>query len=168
MNGRSVSNAGGGAERGVHVIRLRGPWEYRVLSGGSASRQEAFPQTGRMRMPADWGDALGADFRGRVEFSRRFARPTGLVSDQRVDLVLDGVDARARVLLNDAHLLEIPPGGSASRVEIGALLADRNRLIVEVELHEIEAPGKAVVRPPGREHLPGGLFGEVRLEIHPE
>lgn len=113
-------------------------------------------------MPADWGESLGPDFRGRVQYRRRFNRPTGLLPAQRVDLVLAGVDARAKVLLNDRPLLEIPPGGEPARIDVAARLQDRNLLVVEVELPRWE---EGVARPAGREHLPGGLYGEVRLEI---
>ena len=176
MNAGAESNTNGAAERRVHVIRLRGPWEYRVLRGGSPSRSQAARQQGRMQMPADWGETLGDDFRGRVAYTRHFARPTGLRPDLRVELVLTGVDALGTASLNGTALLEIPPGGGVSRVEIGSMLRDRNRLVVEVELPEphaeVAAAGRETnsaapsVRPPGREQSPGGLFGEVRLEIH--
>jgi hypothetical protein len=116
-------------------------------------------------MPADWGDTLGDGFHGRVEYAREFARPTGLRPGQRVELVLAGVDAFGSAALNDSPLLEVPAGGGESRVEIAALLEDRNRLVVEVELPAVDSHAAPVVRPPGREHSPGGLYGEVRLEI---
>jgi beta-galactosidase/beta-glucuronidase len=137
-----------------HLIRLRGPWQYRVL--------EPHEATGRITMPADWGATLGANFRGRVQYVRRFNRPTGLVPGQPVDLVFDGVDALAVVTLNDRPLLEIPPGGEPARIDIAGLLEERNTLVVEVSLPDDEI----VKRPAGREHSPGGLYGEVRLEIH--
>lgn len=114
-------------------------------------------------MPCDWSVSLGADFRGRVAYTRRFRRPTGLAPGQRVELVLDGVDALGWVSLNGTRLLEIPPGGAPARIEIAELLADRNELVVEVELPAAES---RPLRPAGREHSAGGHFGEVRLEIH--
>jgi beta-galactosidase/beta-glucuronidase len=140
----------------THRIRLRGPWRFRVLSEQPA-------RSGRVALPCDWSTSLGADFRGRVAYTRRFQRPTGLSPGQRVELVLDGVDAFGSVSLNGSGLLEIPPGGAPARVDIAPLLTDRNELVVEVELPSAD---EAVVRPPGREHSPGGLYGEVRLEIH--
>lgn len=140
----------------THRIRLRGPWRFRVLSEQPA-------RSGRVTMPCDWSTSLGADFRGRVAYTRRFQRPTGLSPGQRVELVLDGVDAFGSASLNGSRLLEIPPGGKPARVDIAPLLADRNALVVEVEL---PPAGEEPMRPPDREQSPGGLYGEVRLEIH--
>jgi len=114
-------------------------------------------------MPCDWSASLGVDFCGRVAYTRRFQRPTGLSPSQRVELVFDGVDAFASVSLNGSPLMEIPPGGEQARVDVGPLLSERNELVVEVELPSAE---EQPMRPPGREQSPGGLYGEVRLEIH--
>jgi hypothetical protein len=117
-------------------------------------------------MPADWGESLGTGFRGRVEYSRCFNRPTGLEPGQRVDLVLEGLDAFGSVALNGQRLGDIDAGAAAVRIDISSLLADRNHLVVEVELPSADDSGNSPQRPAGREHLPGGLYGEVRLEIH--
>jgi hypothetical protein len=161
----------GDANDRVHIIRLRGPWEYRVLAVDTttASPPDATQATlpaGRIPMPADWGQPLGADFHGRVEYTRSFNRPTGLAAEQRVELVLAGLDAFGSATFNQQPLGEIPPGGAAARFNIGPLLLDRNTLVVEVELPRSDERADCVtLRPAGREHLPGGLYGEVRLEI---
>ncbi len=154
-----------------HVIRLRGPWEYRLvastspLAGGSRGAQTGeLPPSGRITMPADWGSTLGADFRGRVAYHRRFGRPTGLGSADRVELVIVRVDALGSVQLNGEWLGEIPAGGQAWRCNVTTRLTRRNELIVEVELPHVTDDRPPVSRP-GREGLPGGLVGEVRLEI---
>ena len=152
----------------AHVIRLRGPWEYRplfrlaILPGGSQRRETCdLPAAGRIAVPGDWGATLGADFRGRVAYRRPFGCPTGLAAADRVDLVIERVDAYGRALLNGQSLGEIPAGGCLWRREITAGLRPRNELVVEVELPGGDPPPAR----PGREDRPGGLVGEVRLEI---
>ncbi len=140
-----------------HVIRLRGPWEYRAWASPSAV-------AGRITLPADWGSTLGPDFRGRVAYRRRFGCPTGLEPGDRVDLVIDRVDALGSVRLNDEPLGDIPVGGQAWRCDVTRRLGRRNELTVEVELPRVR-DGEPPPARPGREGLPGGLVGEVRLEI---
>ena len=57
----------------MHVIRLRGPWEYEPLAhtfiaadGTRHESTESLPPRGRVHLPADWGTTLGPEFRGRV------------------------------------------------------------------------------------------------------
>jgi beta-galactosidase/beta-glucuronidase len=116
-------------------------------------------------MPADGGAAPGADFRGRVSYRRRFGRPTGLDAADRVELVIDCVGAFGCVALNGQELGEIAAGGSPWRCDITARLQPRNELAIEVELPQLAADGPSLVRP-GRDGLPGGLIGEVRLEMY--
>jgi hypothetical protein len=75
----------------MHVIRLRGPWHQEPLPGGS------------------------------VRYSRRFHRPTGLESGDRVFLVLDG--SAAAVVLNGQ-----PLALGSGRYDITELLAAKNLL----------------------------------------
>ncbi len=154
-----------------HIIRLRGPWEYRPLArtfllpgGSSRTENNELPPPGRIAMPSDWSATLGPDFRGRVAYHRRFGRPTGLGAADRVELVVERVDALGSVRLNGETLGEIPAGGQAWRCDVTARLAPRNELIVEVELPQGADRSPPIPRP-GRAGLPGGLVGEVRLEI---
>jgi len=156
---------------GPHVIRLRGPWEYEPLArlvpnADGTQREEThdLPPAGRSEMPADWGATLGVDFRGRVRYIRRFGCPTGLGPRERVWLVFEGADATAVARLNERPLVEICGLGSATRIDVTDLLAQRNLLVVDVELPPLDAAAERAARP-GREGLPGGLIGEVRLEI---
>ena len=78
----------------MHTIRLRGPWQleplerYLIHDDGRVERvAEGLPASSRMTMPADWADAFGADFFGRVRYHRVFQKPTGLETGQRVWLV---------------------------------------------------------------------------------
>jgi hypothetical protein len=154
-----------------HVIRLRGPWEYCPLArtimladGSHRFETNNLPAAGRITMPADWGETLGADFRGRVSYLRRFGRPTGLAAADRVELVVDCADAFGCVALNGQRLGDIAAGGLPWRCDITARLRTRNELVIEVELPHLTADSPSLARS-GREGLPGGLIGEVRLEI---
>ncbi len=154
-----------------HIIRLRGPWQYEPLartlllpSGEVETEGGDLPPPGRIQMPADWGDSLGPDFRGRVRYQRRFGSPTGLSSGDRVELVVEAVDARGRVSVNGTSLGEIYFADPPARFDITARLLPSNLLIVEVELPRLSSESPPLPRP-GRDGLPGGLIGEVRLEI---
>ena len=137
-----------------HAIRLRGPWRCQT------SLEEP---SQRCTVPGDWGELLGDDFRGEVIYSRNFGRPTGLEPEDSVELVIEQVDPQASVLLNGRLLGEIPPGGQAWRRSISDQLEARNELQVRLSMLAEQAPA----RPPGREGTPGGILGEVRLEIIP-
>jgi hypothetical protein len=156
----------------MHVIRLRGPWEYeplaRVWVGAGGARREdrdSLPSAGRGQLPADWGLTLGADFRGRVRYSRRFGLPTNLEPHEQVWLVAEGVDYSGTLELNGTALGEVTGYiGPPAEFNITRILSERNVLVFEIELANYE-PGATVPHRPGREHLPGGPIGEVRLEI---
>ena len=152
-----------------HVIRLRGPWQCAPLArtvllanGQTANEQGSLPAGGRIELPADWGALLGNDFRGRIRFNRRFGLPTGIEPEQRIDLVIECVDAFGHASLNGESLG--PLGSNAARFDVTRQLKPRNELEVIVELPRLSAESAPLPRP-GREHLPGGLIGEVRLEI---
>lgn len=150
----------------LHVIRLRGPWEYvvcarfhaagdrdagatelaRVLATESTAD---LPPPGRVTMPASWANTLGPDFRGRVAFRRAFGKPTGLTSDEEVWLVCDGADPRASLELNDEPLGTVAGPGSPVEFDVTTRLRERNVLLAVVESAD----------------RAGGLSGEVRLEI---
>jgi hypothetical protein len=170
-----------------HTIRLRGPWNFQplarviLLADGSERRDESIlPTGGVIVLPADWGGLLGAGFHGLVRFTRRFARPTGLDDRTRVWLIIEDVDWQARVTLNghtlgQNQLKDSPPRPLALspaptclpcpvRFDITALLAERNELALEILLPALAAGVPPLARP-GREHLPGGPIGLVRLAI---
>lgn len=139
----------------LHPIRLHGPWQVRVVqqTAGSADLPKVFS----CRVPGDWTEPLGHEFRGMVRAERPFNRPTGLEPGQPVYLVVEQVDFRGEVTLNDRPL---GPVGldHALRHEITELLIEHNRLSIEVEI-------PLNCQRPDRESLGGGLLGEVRLEI---
>jgi len=157
--------------RPPHVIRLRGPWEYRLvetappLAGGPPGTAVGeLPPSDWVVMPADWNVTLGPSFCGRVAFHRRFGRPTGLGPADRVDLVIDGVGPSGSVRLNGESLGEIPLGWQVWRCDVTTRLRQRNELIVEIERPPV-TDGKPPIPRPGRDGLPGRLMEGVRLEI---
>ena len=101
---------------------------------------------------------MGASFRGRVEFRRRFGLPTQLNPGQAVWLVFESVDFQASISLNEIEVGTMRLGDDAFRVEIGEQLQHSNHLRVVVDLPVEVDRGE-------RNPLAGGLIGSVRLEI---
>jgi hypothetical protein len=124
------------------------------------------PPAGSVEMPGDWGPTLGEGFRGQVLYTRHFGCPTGLEQEDRVMLVVQRADAFATIALNAQPIGIVPAGGRAARLDISTLLKPRNQLAILVELPEV-TPDSAPLARPEREGLPGGLVGEVLLEIIP-
>ena len=120
-----------------HIIRLRGPWEFTLLTGPRAGEQGPFTMEG------DWRAAL-ASAAGPLRLTRLFNAPTGIEADTSVLVVLDGFPEQTAVFLDDAPLLPLTP----HHYEISGRLARRHCLAVDI-------PGVAHLAPPG----------EVRLEI---
>ena len=153
-----------------HVIRLRGPWELEPLAryvagGGEVFREETrnLPPGGKVSVPGDWGELLGRDFIGRARYTRRFNRPTNLGPDERVWLALDGVDPQADVALNGRPIGQANGYQTIARFDITAALGEHNVLAVEVCMPATSLNDEGCR--PGRAGQPGGLIGEVRLEI---
>jgi hypothetical protein len=154
----------------MHTIRLRGPWHVEALKrfflqpDGTYKQETAdLPPEARMTMPADWSSAFGAEFYGRVRYHRVFQSPTGLESGERVWLVVEPPRSRGAVKLNGTPLGDIAFGGRAFRFDITARLEDHNRLEIVVEHPALD--GDSVANDDSDINRPGGLVGEVRLEI---
>ena len=158
--------------RQPHTIRLAGPWQYEPLAqtvlqrdGSVLCTEGEVPPAGTIVMPSDWGGTLGPHFRGRVRYCRRFGRPSGLATADRVELVVEQVDAMGSVELNDRSLGIIAVGQTRWRYDVTSRLQPRNLLCIDVDLPQ-ESPDSPALSRQEREGLPGGLIGEVRLEIH--
>jgi hypothetical protein len=135
--------------REPNVIRLRGPWEYSPLERSDSN--DPLPASGKQTMPADWSSTLGANFRGRVRYLRRFGKPGFTEPYEQLWIVCQQVRSRASVLLNGEVLGEVS-GDQPGIFEVTDKLAFRNMLELVVE-HPAGA-GEA-----------GGIVGDVRLEI---
>lgn len=152
-----------------HVIRLRGPWLFEPLSrfaiaGQVVERGDDLPAAGRVAVPADWGESLGPNFRGRVRYRRSFHRPSTLDPHERLWLIVEGADARGAVSLNGIHLGNIDGYGLWASFDVTAIIDGRNEIALDVELPASSTGANAPLRP-GRDALPGGPIGEVRLEV---
>jgi hypothetical protein len=131
----------------MHTIRLHGPWEYAPLARSTLSAP--LPPPGGTIIPSDWSETLGADFRGRVRYTRPFHRPTGLNQGQRVFLCVERVEATGAVSLNGQMLGRVASAGGPFRFDVSGRLEWRNELVIEVESLD----------------RAGGITGSVRLEI---
>jgi hypothetical protein len=152
----------------MHTIRLRGPWQlepvFRLVrreDGGFERVTDSLPAAATMHVPADWSGVLGADFLGRVRYIRPFNAPPGLMPEERVWLVVEPQRSEARVMMSEETLGTIEAGGPVGRFDVTHLLSPHNRLEIFVD-----HPGLLEGRCNDDELLPpGGLTGEVRLEI---
>jgi len=106
---------------------------------------------------------LGDDYRGTVRYTRRCGLPTNLEADEQVWLVCDGVDTTASVQWNGVALGELTTPLTPGEWNVTARLQPRNELVIEVACPSDDDPA-ASLRGAAR-GTPGGLIGEVRLEI---
>jgi len=154
----------------MHMIRLRGPWQlepvfsYVPRADGSYERHvDGLPAGAKMTMPADWSAAFGEDFLGRVRYVRTFNSPPGLQPDERVWLVVEPQRSEARVMMVDETLGIVSADGPPRRFDVTHRLGSHNRLEILVDHPALVEGGLTVA---GSDFLPpGGLVGEVRLEI---
>ncbi len=138
-----------------HPMRLRGPWNWATLP-------PATPASGKLNVPADWSEVLGADTPGPVRFSRHFQAPARLEPHERLFLVFTGIDAAGTVRVNGSELTKITSGyPHRSSYDITPLLKPRNLLEIDV-LVPPDAPRY------GREGQAGGLMREIALEVRAE
>jgi hypothetical protein len=114
-------------------------------------------------MPADWSAVFGADFIGRVRYHRTFQKPTGLDSGERVFLVIEAPRSAACLLLQGKLLGFIDAGEERGRFDITDQLDSHNRLEIFVD-HPALNELRSTIGDPAK-LPPGGLVGEVRLEI---
>lgn len=134
-----------------------------LADGTYRPEREDLPPAVKMTMPADWSAALGADFLGRVRYSRTFQKPSGLGGGERVFLVVEGGRSHALVELNGKRLVEALACGKILRCDVKDSLEGSNRLEIVVEHPALDAGGTA--NEDSESFAVGGLVGEVRLEI---
>jgi hypothetical protein len=135
----------------IHVIRLRGPWNFEFQPPRTLiEREDDLPAAGSVTMPTDLFEIVGTRFPCRLKLSRHFGCPTGLASGDAVYLVIEPAEKRGQVWMNDQRLGELAHDQTPTRFEISKWLLPRNRITIELDL-----PGRAV------------LDLNVRLEIRP-
>lgn len=140
-----------------HIIRLRGPWQRRVLSGKNRGDLTT------VQVPSSWVDDLGADFCGEVEYSRFFNRPTGIDKATSIGLVFQEIVGDGIILLNGTKLDETKWPDYPHRVDLADKLEGRNELLVRVTT--ILAEEMRSRDPSSNDVAASGLVGEVHLEI---
>ena len=153
----------------MHSIRLRGPWQLEPMErfvrrgdGRYDRSADSLPLSARSTMPADWSESFGRAFLGRVRYRRIFQRPTGLDNGERVWLVVEPPRSHGEIELNRKRLGEALWSGEPARFDITGALEDHNRLEIVVAHPALDETGAAN---DDSSTLPGGLVGEVRLEI---
>ena len=154
----------------MHTIRLRGPWQLEPVArfepesdGTYRATSENLPPATRAKMPANWADAFGPGFLGRVRYVRTFQKPTGLESGGRVFLVVSPPQSEGCILLGGQLLGFVYPGESAQRFDITERLDSHNTVEIFVDHPALDELRSKVGDPAALP--PGGLVGEVRLEI---
>lgn len=140
----------------MHRINLKGPWDFRPVQGVPAETAEGradapLPTPGTVKFPADWQMILG-DFRGTVNFTRRFNCPTNLEATDRVDLILDGVNGTAEIKLNQQPVGTVREPNHTARFDVTAALQLHNLLEITINWN-------------GPTTELGGLWAPVALEI---
>jgi hypothetical protein len=154
----------------MHTIRLRGPWQLEPVfryvlrpDGGYDRHADGLPAAAKLTMPADWSAVFGGDFFGRVRCVRTFNSPSGLQPDERVWLVVEPQRSLARVVMAEETLGVVAASGPSQRFDVTHRLSSHNRLEIFVD-HPATLDGSSIV---GDSAFvpPGGLVGEVRLEI---
>jgi hypothetical protein len=137
---------------------------YQLRADGGYERStENLPAIARMHVPADWSGAFGSEFFGRVRYVRVFHAPPGLQFDERVWLVVEPQRSEARVVMLEETLGVVAADGPPQRFDITHRLSPHNQLEIFVDHPALvdghSTAGDLVSLPPG------GLVGEVRLEI---
>ncbi len=110
-----------------HVIRLRGPWNYRVEQPASAG---GLVVTGVVELPGGWSAAFPHGAPPGLVLNRRFGRPTGISPGDRVELVVEAVGTLAEILLNGEPQWD--GATPATRIDVSGRLGSRNELQISV------------------------------------
>jgi hypothetical protein len=157
----------------MHTIRLRGPWQLEPVfryvrrdDGGFDHVTDDLPAAARMHVPADWSAAFGSDFLGRVRYKRTFHTPPGLVPEERVWLVVEPQRSEACIILakEKQHLVGfVYSGKAAGRFDITQDLDPVSHLEIYIDHPAVDTERSRITE--AELLLPGGLIGEIRLEI---
>jgi hypothetical protein len=126
-------------------------------------------QRERVTLPADWQSLFGDNWGPRT-FFRRFHSPTGLVTGDRVHLILTGVTGTGTVAIDGQPLGEIDPGGDLMpNWDVTELFLSPSRPgslpASPLAGHELAITLEIPESMQGEEYRLG-LFGPVVLAIH--
>jgi hypothetical protein len=149
-----------------HRIRLRGPWEYKLLDRTGDNP----PSSGRLVLPCAPGEAGVA---GRCRFRRRFGYPGRIDAHERVWLIVEGTSGKWVATLNGATLGDME---GSSEFDVTEKLQPRNTLELAGMLKAGAAPwdevalevrcraylrGVRLERRDGRIHAVGEVVGSA-------
>lgn len=115
---------------GPHIIRLRGPWWYRLADSAEAGE---VTESNRIELPCPPKEILSLLRGGPVNLRRNFNRPTGLEDVKRVELSVDVAPFMGLVSLNGQTLGTTGTAGRAGTFDVRALILGTNRLDIAVE-----------------------------------
>jgi hypothetical protein len=135
-----------------HSIRLHGPWQATVFewsqsapaNSGLNSESTKGESIKRLKVPCDWADWPGFDFRGFIRLVRKFNLPTNLEPDQAVWLVAESVFPSGTFELNGQPIGNWQSGDPLFRKLIGGLLLPHNELSIVVDASQ--GPGDSPCR----------------------
>lgn len=85
----------------------------------------------RIRLRRPWQREVAEQ---AVRWRRRFHRPTGLQSHQRVLLVVEGLAAEGRATLNGRELGPLASDASPCRFDVSQRLEANNELVLELDV----------------------------------
>jgi beta-mannosidase len=177
-------------------ISLDGEWQYRpeartqVKGDGSIAEDKAnLPAAGKMAVPSNWHLQGLTNFNGRVRFEREFSFDKRVGADDRVFLVMHGVDNFASVEMNGAAVgkhegyfqefefdvtRQVHAGRNrvaitvdAPSEEPGPVWPDHKRLIKGIFTHWDCKPG-STDQVTGQDGTSAGIWNHVELEIRHE
>jgi hypothetical protein len=120
------------------VIRLRGPWQYRVIPSaiGDAEVSASGGDEGLFTAPDGLAELVPHGFRGRIRLQRGFQRPSGLTHAST--LWLQVVTGRhGQIWLNETCLGSMTAG--ENRLVLPRPLAVRNQLRIELVI-DVDSP----------------------------
>ena len=159
----------------MHRIRLGSQWDFEALLDTELSPDNTLhtsptnspghrrPKPKRLKDVADYKQAAGAGYQGRIRLVRRFGRPSGLQQNDRVELGMDLLQNTVMVSLNGQDLKPVgrhhpiesttaTDEQASVRFDVSVCLQDRNHLAIELDLADNPEAS--------------GILREVWLEIY--
>lgn len=138
------------------IISLMKGWHFTDQAGNVTA----------LDLPHTWNGKDGQDggndyWRGTLTYATTFAKPQFAEERQRVYLQFHGVNASAKVFVNDKEVVTHHGGYSTFRVDVTEELTEENKLLVEVDnsVNDRVYPQKADFT------FYGGIYREVELLI---
>jgi hypothetical protein len=110
------------------VIRLHGPWDVQGSTIDGAAKERT------IRLPVDLESVFGATWPSPIVFRRRFGCPSNLGPSERVELVIEPINPRGDVSLNEESLGSLALIPNPTRFDITKLLEARNQIELKLDV----------------------------------